>query len=679
MKTLRNLLLAVTAVMLTLSGTSCKKEELKVELQSIKINPDALALVEGDQKLLKVQLVPEELKGIDIIWESVDESIAEVNSDGKVTALAEGQTSIMATSPEFNMTAKCKVSVSKKIIPAKEVKLDPEKLTLDVKETATLKAEVLPENTTDKTIVWSSDHPEIATVEDGTVTGVKPGTATITAKCGERTASCEVTVNIIGVTTFGIVCPTGGDQLELGEQTALTVKIEPADATIEEVTWKSDQPEVASVDDKGMVTALRQGTATITASVSQGEKNYEATQKIEVSGDLKITNYPNMTGIYWGCKRTFTAGNKSDGAAREVTWSIEFVDVTDPENCGTSIDPVSGEVTCMPKVVNGEPQFENYEFRIIATAKDNGSTAEKTLESMYWKAIVESDRYGTVAPADHIFKRGDEIYISYHCAFGAMDQGVIKDEMTIDYNTAKLYHYANEIWELYVKDDAPAGPETITVNIGEYQQSFTINIESTEAAVFDIKANLQGALWGESIQFTAENGTVSKWEVFRPRLQVGKEGETHLSEIDQNGKLKVKEYVKAKATSLGGISTKNIFKNSELKVTATSTDGKEATATVQSYYWKIQLYLEDGTLYDPNDQQNLIGVGEILTVKIQTGKSLTPGTRVPQWTFTAPEDGLKKIGNSQFEVLEGGGENSYVISATLGSVTQTYTLGGITL
>ena len=174
MKTLRNLLLAATTVMFTLSGISCKKEEPKVELQSLKIKPDDLVLVEGDQKVLKAQILPEELKNIGIIWESLDESVAEVNSDGQVTALAEGKTIIMATAPEYNVTAKCKVTVNKKIIQAEGLKLTPDKLTLDVKETATLKAEVLPVSTTDKTIVWSSDHPEIATVEDGTVTAVKP-------------------------------------------------------------------------------------------------------------------------------------------------------------------------------------------------------------------------------------------------------------------------------------------------------------------------------------------------------------------------------------------------------------------------------------------------------------------------------------------------------------------------
>lgn len=78
-------------------------------------------------------------------------------------------------------------------VPVNTVELDKEELALTVGETATLTAKVLPENATDKTVVWSVDG-EAATVENGTVTAVKAGEATITATCGGKSASCTVTV-----------------------------------------------------------------------------------------------------------------------------------------------------------------------------------------------------------------------------------------------------------------------------------------------------------------------------------------------------------------------------------------------------------------------------------------------------------------------------------------------------
>ena len=79
-------------------------------------------------------------------------------------------------------------------VPATGVTLDKTTLSLTEGESATLTATVEPENATDKAIVWTSSDNAVATVENGVVTAVKAGTATITAACGEAKATCAVTV-----------------------------------------------------------------------------------------------------------------------------------------------------------------------------------------------------------------------------------------------------------------------------------------------------------------------------------------------------------------------------------------------------------------------------------------------------------------------------------------------------
>ncbi len=74
------------------------------------------------------------------------------------------------------------------------VTLDKNKAELEVGETLELKVTVSPDNATDKTVTWSTSAESVATVENGKVTAVAAGTATITAKAGEKSASCEVTV-----------------------------------------------------------------------------------------------------------------------------------------------------------------------------------------------------------------------------------------------------------------------------------------------------------------------------------------------------------------------------------------------------------------------------------------------------------------------------------------------------
>lgn len=93
------------------------------------------------------------------------------------------------------------MEVTKEVPPVTEdikvtgVTLDKTTAELKVGETATLTATVAPENATDKTVTWSSDNEVVATVENGVVTAVGAGTATITAKAGDYEATCEVTVS----------------------------------------------------------------------------------------------------------------------------------------------------------------------------------------------------------------------------------------------------------------------------------------------------------------------------------------------------------------------------------------------------------------------------------------------------------------------------------------------------
>ena len=98
---------------------------------------------------------------------------------------------------------------------------------------------------------------------NGKVTAGKAGTATITAKAGDQSVTCEVTVTAIPVTSISL------DQTSLtmksGDTVVLTATVGPANATDKTVSWSSSDGSVASVDANGKVTAGKAGTATITA------------------------------------------------------------------------------------------------------------------------------------------------------------------------------------------------------------------------------------------------------------------------------------------------------------------------------------------------------------------------------------------------------------------------------
>lgn len=157
----------------------------------------------GEQQIINRSFSPEHASYKHVIWTSSDDKIAQVNTDGVVTAVNEGKVVITAKTQDGNKTASCEIIISKKedtppeVISVSSVMLNKTQETVSVGQKLTLTPIIMPENATDKAVTWSSSDNNIATVdENGLVTAISEGkaTVTITTKDGNKTATCEVTV-----------------------------------------------------------------------------------------------------------------------------------------------------------------------------------------------------------------------------------------------------------------------------------------------------------------------------------------------------------------------------------------------------------------------------------------------------------------------------------------------------
>ncbi|MDE7463364.1 MAG: Ig-like domain-containing protein, partial [Muribaculaceae bacterium] len=235
-----------------------------------------LELTIGENEILTATVDPESSTDKTVAWGSSDKNVATVSDDGVVTGVSVGETTITATCGEATVT--CKVIV--KPILATSITLNKETLELTIGENETLTATVDPESSTDKTIAWSSSDENVATVSgDGVVTAVSVGETTITATCGEATATCEITVS-----------PCLVESIELdyskwngfpGESFTISATVNPDNATDKTIIWNSSDPEVATVDETGLVIAVKPGSALITAITSNG-----------VTGTCEVTVLP---------------------------------------------------------------------------------------------------------------------------------------------------------------------------------------------------------------------------------------------------------------------------------------------------------------------------------------------------------------------------------------------------
>lgn len=169
-----------------------------VEVTEITLSETEKVLTEGETFTLTATVNPADATNPAIEWSSSDVAVATVDENGVVTAVAEGEATITATSvADPAKFASCKVVVKKPFVAVDGITLSETTAKLEIGSTITLTATVSPDNATEPAVTWSSDNTAVATVEDGVVTAVSVGEAVITAKAGEMTAECKVTVEIV--------------------------------------------------------------------------------------------------------------------------------------------------------------------------------------------------------------------------------------------------------------------------------------------------------------------------------------------------------------------------------------------------------------------------------------------------------------------------------------------------
>ena len=236
---------------------SVKVSSKIVAVTSITLDKTSLSMQVGETEAITAIVSPDNATDKTVEWGSSDVAVATV-ADGIITAKKSGEAIITAKSG--SCIAECKVTIT---VSAESVTLDKTSLSLAIGESATLTATVKPDDATDKTVAWSSSDESVAKVDNGKVTAVKSGKATVTAKCGVKTAECAVTVT---VPVSSITLDKTTLSLVIGESFTLTATVKPDDATDKTVTWSSSDESVARVDN-GKVTAVNAGQAKISAAV----------------------------------------------------------------------------------------------------------------------------------------------------------------------------------------------------------------------------------------------------------------------------------------------------------------------------------------------------------------------------------------------------------------------------
>lgn len=218
------------------------------------------------------------------------------------------------------------------------VTVTPSRIEIIEGESAVLSASVSPEAASDRAVAWSSSDRSVATVDKaGTVHGLRPGTATVTATAEGKSGTCAVTVKAKAVNVTDVSLDRTELTLTEGETETLTATVKPDNADNKKVTWSSDKTEIATVDGAGKVTAVKPGEAVITVTTEDGGKT--ATCKVTVKAKVvpvtgvDVKPWSVTIGANGTTKLTCTVA-PSNATNRNVRWESDNPSVATVDSDG---------------------------------------------------------------------------------------------------------------------------------------------------------------------------------------------------------------------------------------------------------------------------------------------------------------------------------------------------------
>lgn len=367
-----------------------------VHVTGVTLDQSQLTMTVGDNAVLTAKIAPDNATDKTIAWYAEDNKIAAVDGNGKVTALAEGQTKITVVTKDGDYKATCMVTVNKKAptdIPVESITIQKAADSIEVGNTLSLTVSVKPDNATNKNIKWSSATESIATVDEaGVVTAKAAGDAVIIA-IPENPASSSVAATIslpVSSPFKAVVMSGGGKAVTVGEILTCT-SIDPENGVSDALFfWKADGQEVGG----GSTYTVREGDIgkSLTLTVT-GKENGHYTGSVTSEATKVITaNKTVLTAAISaeiGEDRQNPAYSLKESDYKENTWSSYTAAVN------TAIHVETDALATTDQVSSALKEIDTAKTQLIFAGTDKldemKRTADAKLETAYtaasWQAF----------------------------------------------------------------------------------------------------------------------------------------------------------------------------------------------------------------------------------------------------------------------------------------------------
>jgi uncharacterized protein YjdB len=278
----------------------------------------AQTLIKDSSYVLTARVLPSNAAQ-GITWISKDTSIVTVDSGGKIVGVSVGldPIQIIATAADGNQAGVCFVTVV--YAASDSIILDTAALTLTLDSSFALTAVVMPTNA-NQTLNWSSSNSLVAAVDDGRVTGVSVGMASIIAVVADGNYHFKIChVTVVHAASKSIDVDSSTLMLIKDSSFALTAVVMPTNAD-QMITWRSSDPLIVTVDAKGIITGVSTGTAKIYASTADGLNADTVTVTVYVKSESIIVDKDSLMLIK-DSSAALTAAVTPFDTDKTVTWS----------------------------------------------------------------------------------------------------------------------------------------------------------------------------------------------------------------------------------------------------------------------------------------------------------------------------------------------------------------------
>ena len=380
-----------------------------VPVSGIKLDKSSLSLEIGQKATLTATIAPADATNKSITWSTTNQTIATV-SNGVVTGVATGETTITAKTNDGGFTASATVKVTPEAVKVTQIKLVGVPTEAKEGRSTTISAVITPTDATDMTVTFTSSNPDVVKVEFtksesnyslALLKAVGPGKAKITATAndgsGVTATSEEITVSpTIKVSDISLV--VSKSEVKVGYMVRATATISPEDADNKEIEWSSSNTAIARLkavegaNNKVDIIGVSKGTATITATAKdgsgvKGEIIVTVVEPIKV--EYVVIETPSKDKIAVGETLQLMGGAYTEQAEnRTLEWISSNPAVATVSSSGLVKGVAEGKVTITAKSTDGTNKEDSVEIQVFEGAIPTSLTfSDETLTGWHGKVF----------------------------------------------------------------------------------------------------------------------------------------------------------------------------------------------------------------------------------------------------------------------------------------------------